>query len=328
MGRPVGDLAALVRCRRLAVGLPAAFALACRMLGPLTDAYDDVVAPIVERTITDRGERARADCALRAMSVKIGLVMLGYARMTGCDLSPDVAALAGAVTRLYDDLIDGCTDTSLDDRLVELFSNRTFCGHSDLERLLGELVTEIRQRVDRQRADSVDVAVSMLHEYQCLSRRQRDDTVSLADLDKICRGKGAMANLTLCSLVKARMTDDERDVIMALGETLQALDDYMDVEMDKHNGISTFATLGVTTLADIGLRMCVLCSRLAACYGRSAARPYSGVIFFLLLKSAVGRKLPIAGRITLRLASHSRAMVVMARGTEALPSSPGSGEDV
>jgi len=327
MGRPLGDLGTLVRCGRLAAGLPAAFALARRMLDPLGNAYDDVVAPIVEHTITDCSERVRAGNALHAMSAKIGLVMLGYASMTGCDLRPEVAALAGAVTRLYDDLIDGCMDASLDDRLGDLFSSRASSAQSELERLLGALVAEIRQRVDQQQWDSVEVALSVLHEYQCLSRRQRDEAVSLADLDKICRGKGAMANLTLCSLVKARMAEDEREIVMALGETFQALDDYMDIELDKRNGVSTLATLGVTTLSDIGLRMRVLCNRLAALYGRAAARPFSGMIFFLLLKSAVGRRLPVAGRITRRLAGRSRAVVLLTRGPEALSPCPGSGMD-
>jgi hypothetical protein len=319
MGQGLGDLVALARCGRLAVGLPGAVTFGCRMLSALTGAYEDVVAPVVERTINDLDERAQVSCALRAMSAKIGVAMVSYARLAGCEQGLEIAALAGAVTRLYDDLIDGSTDASLDERLADLFNARLFNAHGDLERLLAELVNEIRQRVRPLPGDTVDVALNALHEYQCLSRRQRGEAVPLAVLEKICRGKGAMANLTLCSLVKPRMDVAERELVMALGETFQSLDDYMDVEQDKNNGVATLASLGATTLTDIGLRMCVLRSRLVARYGRTAARPYSGMIYFLLLKSAVGRRLPVIGRITSRLAGRSAALAFLARGPEAAP---------
>jgi hypothetical protein len=327
MGQSLGDLGALVRCGRLAAGLPAAFGLASRFLGPLANTYDDVVAPIAAATINDPGELASVTCALRAMSTKIGLIMLGYAWMADCEPRLDLAALAGAVTRLYDDLIDdGAAAVPLDDRLADVLSNRPATAQTDPERLLGALVGEIRRRLDRQAAESVHAAAAMLHEYQGLSRLQRDENVSLADLDKICRGKGAMANLTLCSLVKPKMADDEREIVMALGEALQSLDDYMDVELDIRNGIATLPALGVTTLTGIGLRMRALRACLVARYGRASARPYCGMIYFLLLKSAVGRRLPVVGRLAARLAGRSRAVTLLTRGAAALPAT-GYGAD-
>jgi hypothetical protein len=319
MGQGRDDLVALLHCGRLAVGLPGAAIFACRRLGALTRAYEDVVAPIAERSISDLDEQARVSCALRPMSAKIGMAMLAYARLTGCEERLEVAALAGAVTRLYDDLIDGSTAALLDERLSELFNGRPFVANGNLERLLAGLVNEIRRRVRPLPGDTVDVALNTLHEYQCLSRRQREEAVPLPVLEKICRGKGAMANLTLCSLVKPEMDIAERELVMALGETLQSLDDYMDVEQDNRNGVATLASLGETTLMDIGSRMRVLRRRLVTRYGRTASRPYCGMIFFLLLKSAVGRRVPFIGRITGRLAGRSAALAFLTRGAEAVP---------
>jgi hypothetical protein len=198
MGQGRDDLAALLRCWRSGVGLPAAVSYGWRMFAPLTDAYEIVVAPIVAQAVGDPRERSRINRALRAMSVKIGETMVSYACLAGCGPQPDIAALAGAITRLYDDLIDGCPsdDESLDDRLRDLFSARPFAPDNDLERLLARLVGEIRHRLDLQDGDIAVTALLALHEYQCLSRRQRDAGVPSATLDKICRGKGAMANLT------------------------------------------------------------------------------------------------------------------------------------
>jgi len=318
MRQGLHDLVALLRCGRLATGLPGAVIFARRMLGPLTRAYEDVVAPIVERTISDLDERVQVDCALRAMSAKIGLAMLSYARLTGCEQRVEVAALAGAVTRLYDDLIDGVAQPSLGERLSDIFNARPFRAYSDLECLLFELVGAIRQRVRPLPGGTVDIALNALHEYQCMSRLQRDEEVPLAVLEKVCQGKGAMANLTLCCLIKPGIKGIERELVMALGETLQKLDDYMDVQYDNRNGVVTLVSLGVVTLRDIALRMCVHRDGLVAQYGRPAARPYCGIIFFLLLKSAVGRRLPTIGRMVGRLAEWSSTLAFLTRGPDAV----------
>lgn len=319
----LGDLVALVRCGRLSAALPAAAVFGWRIPSVLTRTYNDVVAPVVERTVSDLGERTRVNRALRAMSVNIGMVMLYYTRLAGGEQRLEVTALAGAVTRLYDDLVDCRMDASLDDRLGDLLSAGPLTAHTDAERLLAELVSEIRQRVGTAPGDTCEVALTALHEYQCLSRRQREDSVPLTVLDKICRGKGAMAHLTLCSLVNPELDADEKELVMSLGEAFQSLDDYMDVEADTHNGVVTLASLGATTLMDIGLRMRVLSSHLITRYGRTAARPYRGMIFFLLLKAAVGRRLPVLGRIVSRLAGQSATLTFLTRGAEAVAAAPG-----
>jgi hypothetical protein len=299
----------------------AAVSYGWRMLAPLGGAYDAVVAPLVAREIGDTREMLRVNQALRAMSVKIGETMIAYAALTGHPPDVEVAALAGAVTRLYDYLIDGdpACDASLGDRLGDMFSARPYTAASDLERLLGQLVGEIRRRRDLRDGDVAVAGLLALHEYQCLSQRQREPYVPSAALDKICRGKGAMAHLTLCGLVNPGMDGWEREVVMALGEVLQSLDDYMDVDLDRRNGVTTLVSTGAMSLADIVAGFGALREPLAARYGRPAARRYFGMLYFLLLKSAVGRRLPFLGQVTSRLAARSDTLAFLTRGAEVVP---------
>jgi hypothetical protein len=322
MGQRLADFRALGRCWRLAAGLPSAVAFGWRMLSALTRAYDDIVAPIVARSISDLGERARVNPALRAMSAKIGMIMLVYARMAGCEQQQEVAALAGAIARLYDDLIDGRPDESRDNWLGDLFNGKISAAHSDLEYLLAELASEIRRRILPLAHDPVVAAFNALHEYQCLSRQQREEAVPLTVLEKICQGKGALASLTVCRLVKPGMGTGEQELVMALGEMFQSLDDYADAGDDQRNGVATLAVLGETTLAAIGSVMRVLRSRLITRYGRAAARPYCGMMFFLLAQTAMSRRLAVIGRMTGRLAGRHAALAFLVRGPNAVPAAP------
>jgi hypothetical protein len=319
MGQRLADLRALVCCWRLAAGLPSAVAYGYHMLGELADAYEGVVAPIVARTVGDLDERARVGRALRAMSMKVGAAILSYARMAGGEQHREVAALAGAVARLYDDLIDGSSDASRDNGLGDLFNVGPSAARSDLERLLAELACEIKQRIRPLARDPVISAFSGLHEYQCLSRQQREEVVPLAVLEKICRAKGALANLTVCSLVKPEMDAGEAEMVMAAGEVLQSLDDYADVDYDRCNGVATLAVLGETTLADIGSAMRALRGRLAERYGGVPARRYCGMMFFLLLQTMAGRRLAGIGRIAGRLAGRCAVLAFLTRGPDAVP---------
>jgi hypothetical protein len=143
----------------------------------------------------------------------------------------------------------------------------------------------------------------------------------MAVLEKICRGKGAMANLTLCSLVKPQLGTVERELIMSLGETYQSVDDYADVEQDQLNGVVTPATLGEATLSDIVSGMRRHRREMLKVYGTAQVRPYFGMVYFLLLKAVVGRRLPFIGRFTVRLVRGSPVLALLIRGAEALPAS-------
>ncbi|MDT9701605.1 hypothetical protein [Streptomyces sp. P17] len=321
MQQRVAEVGALVRSLRLAVGLPAAARAAYRSLPVLTRTYEQVVAPLVAESLTDPLERARVDGSLRVMSVKFGLAMLSYARLTGHRLQPDVAVLAGAVTRLYDDLIDGDGDgdPAADGRLGELMGNRAFVPGTPAELLLGRLVYGIERNLAHPPDASVFMALASLHEYQVLSRRQREPGVPLDVLEKITRGKGAAAHLILCGLVKPRLEPAERELVMDLGEILQSLDDYMDVEFDRGNGVTTLVSCGALTLPGITRRLRTARPRLAALHGGRAARPYCGMLYFLLLQAWVSRRLPVFGRLARRPARRSAVLAFLSRGEDALP---------
>ncbi|MBC2906143.1 class 1 isoprenoid biosynthesis enzyme [Streptomyces cupreus] len=329
----------------MAVGLPSAARDAYRSLPVLALAYEQVVAPLVAQSLSDPLERARVDGSLRVMSVKFGLAMLSYARLTGHRLQPDVAVLAGAVTRLYDDLIDGdgagagdragagdgngTRDPAADDRLGDLMGNRAFVPGTPAELLLGRLVHGIERTLAHPPHESVFMALVSLHEYQVLSRRQREPDVPLDVLEKITRGKGAAAHLILCGLVKPRLEPAERELVMDLGEILQSLDDYMDVEFDRGNGVTTLVSCGALTLPGIARRLRAARPRLAAVHGGRGARPYCGMLYFLLLQAWVSRRLPVLGRLARRPARRSAVLAFLSRGEDALPpaapgpSSPG-----
>ena len=159
------------------------------------------------------------------------------------------------------------------------------------------MVKEIRRRILPLERDPVVAAFSALHEYQCLSRQQREESVAPTVLEKICCGKGALASLTVYKLVKPEMDIGEQELVMALGEMFQSLDDYADAKEDRRNGVTTPAALGETTLADIGSVMCVLRGRLAARFGQAAARRFCGMMFFSLVQMVMSRRLAVIGRI-------------------------------
>lgn len=318
MGEGFADVWALMRCWRLAAGLPSAVAFGYRAVRSLATAYDEVVAPIVARTVTGPSECARLGRALQATSLKAGAAILNYARLTGAEPRQDIAALAGAVSRLYDDLIEASPDMSGACALATLFYAVPCTAKSGPELLLADLASEIRHRL-HPLPRAVSTAFSALHDYQCSSREQREDAVPLPVVDKICRGKGAMAHLTVCSLVKPEIGVGEAELVMALGETLQSLDDYADVEQDNRDGIATLAALGATTLAEIGADMRALRRRLADHYGRAASRRYCGILFYMMVQTMMGRRLPAIGRIASRLAACSIALAFLTRGPNAVP---------
>ncbi|MCK2212323.1 hypothetical protein MF672_000700 [Actinomadura sp. ATCC 31491] len=321
---------ALMRGVRLAAGLPATAAFAYRTVGRLAGVFDALVAPLVDEIVRDPGERRRARKALREMSLKIGYAVLSYARMTGRGEPMEVAALAGAVTRLYDDLMDGGDDPALDDRLSDLFQARPFAPAGDLERLLAELCYRIAHRLHPLADAGPFLALAELHGFQCQSRRQREPGLPRDVLEKITRGKGALANLTLCSLVRPDLGRRERELVMALGEAFQSLDDCMDVDLDRRNGVRTLASTGALTLSDVARRMRELRPRLVDAYGAKAARPYCGMIYVLLLKAVMARRLPLVGRLLRRAAARSAGLAVFVRGDDALPParSEGAGREV
>jgi hypothetical protein len=114
------------------------------------------------------------------------------------------------------------------------------------------------------------------------------------------------------------MDDWEREAVLALGEVLQSLDDYMDVAVDRQKGLATPVSTGAVTFADIAARFRAMREPLAARYGAPATREYYGIIYFLLLKAAAGRRLPFLGRVAGRLAGRSNMLAFCTRGAEVI----------
>lgn len=322
MGRRRHGVIALLCFFRLASGLPSALRFTWRVIIPLAETYDQVVKPIVERVIAHPAERASVNLALRSMSLKIGVSILSYAKLVGAEPYLEIAALAGAVTRLYDDLIDNTVHVdpgsqfSFDVRMGGLFSGGRFAPSSDLERLLADMVGEIRARLDSRSERAAVTAMNSLHEYQCLSRRQRDPEIPRSVLEKICRGKGGHANQLLCGLVNPDMAPVEQELAMVVGEEIQRLDDYVDLEPDTRNGITSLATLGETKLADITLRISALSEPLILLYGAERARRYYGMFCYLLLWAWLVRRLPLLARLFARFVARAEVRMFMRPGAE------------
>ncbi|SEO86962.1 class 1 isoprenoid biosynthesis enzyme [Actinacidiphila rubida] len=322
MGQRIAELGALLRCLGMSRGLPAAAAIAYRSMPELGAAYDRVAAPLVDECLAGSGEHAHVVASLRPAALKFGLAVLGYAALVDRRPPLEAVVLAGAVTRLYDDLIDGGSDPSADDRLADLLGNRRFTPATPVETLLGRLVRGIERRLHHPPDAALLDALVTLHEFQVLSRRQREPDVPTDVLEKIIRGKGAAANLVLCGVVKSPLAPAERELAMDLGEALQSLDDCMDVECDRANGVTTLASRGVVTLDGVARRLLELRADMVRCHGRRASAPYCGMLFFLLLKTWAARRLPALGRLARGPARRSAALAFLSRADDALPPAP------
>ncbi|MCK2239226.1 MULTISPECIES: class 1 isoprenoid biosynthesis enzyme [unclassified Crossiella] len=285
----LADLGALLRWTRFAGRIPRVPARAAEYAGQ----YDRVIAPIMESTV-DSARRERIGRALKAASVKLGFLLGGYAAMAGLPLRSDLAALSGAVTRAYDDLIDDFGSPELDRRLAELFRGGDFQPAGDLERLFHGLFREVERRLGRDRGDPIFTALRELHGCQVESRlRQGDPAIPAAELARITAGKGGFGTVVLFALVKPGMPERELALVHELGGVLQQLDDYQDVELDRRAGVVTAATRDGLTLAQVCTGLRALAPRLYAHYGR--VRPLYAVVYAYLWASFLRRHLPRLG---------------------------------
>lgn len=288
MRQTLDELIAILRCSHLGTSLPHAVTFARFGASDTVRAFDQVVTPLVERTVTDPSIRSHARDALLFASVKGNFLIYSYARMIGKPFPAEISTLGGAFARLYDDLIDDVGGVRLEERIAALFHGRPFTALTDLERLLEALYHAIAERLDRPGTDPIYLALQALHEYQTLSRRQRDEEISDDSLIKITAGKGSYANVALLSLVQRAMTAEEQDLVMDLGEILQLLDDYVDMHVDLAKGITTRVTRGEATLNHLIERLRSLSPRLLAHYGGSG-RPFVTVIYILFVAAFAKR---------------------------------------
>jgi hypothetical protein len=283
MHRSRADLVAIARGVRLASGLPAAAKWTCHFgTVDLVNTYNDVVAPIVAQTITDHQFGAHVRDVLRCAGIKVSYLIHSYSVMAGVPFNTELSVLGGAFTRLYDDLMDDSDDLTLDGRLTDLFHGRPFVPSTELECLLEQLHNAISSRLARPGDDPIYVALTALHDYQIRSRVQRDPAISRPSLEQITVGKGGLGLVALCALMRPAMIATERDLLMSLGATLQLLDDYVDVELDRQSGRTTLMSRGDSTLADVTDRLRALRPALFAFYGKGAGQFIGGLYFHIL----------------------------------------------
>lgn len=279
------DVGELVRSTGMATRPPAVR----RLVTEFVAVFDDVVAPIVVRA----GRPEYLTDATYDVCAKLGLLLAAYATTAGVPFRADLAMLGGAVARVYDDLVDDDlvddgSEPNADDWATALFRGAPLAPRTDRERLLGDLYAELERRLDRDRADPVYGELLALHENQVRSRRQRDPAISPALLADITRAKGGHAMAVFAGLLHPAMTPAQLAAVRELGGGLQILDDYLDVSADRLAGITTVATSGELTLAQVCRPMRELRPRLRDCLGRD--QPLSVVLYLTLWLAFLRRR--------------------------------------
>jgi hypothetical protein len=277
--------------------------------------YDQVVTPIVEASLGRSAGHRYLDGSMGAVCAKLCFLLSAYATTAGVPFRADLAVLGGAVARVYDDLIDDdlidgdAGDDDVAERLCALFGDGTFEPATAIEHLLAALYMELECRLDRERGDPVYRALSALHDVQVRSRHQRDPAISPAALADITHTKGGYAVLVLFALMRPAMDEAEQALIRELGGALQLVDDYLDVQVDRGAGITTWATRGELSLDDICRRLRRLRPAMRDHYGRD--QPLCGVVYLHVWMCFVRRSWPRH----LGAGIPGRAFVSLARAT-------------
>jgi hypothetical protein len=265
------DLGELIRSARLAGPLPN-----LRRLTEFVTAFEQAVAPIAKRA----GQRRCLDDALCDACVKLCMLLTAYAATAGVPFRADLAVLGGAVARVYDDLVDAIGTDDADGRIAALFGGAPVRPGTRQEWLLHELYRELERRLNRDRTDPVYAALRCLHAYQVRSRLQHDLAIGSTVLAEITAAKGGYAMVVFAGLMHPAMTDRQINVVWELGGALQLLDDYLDTVADRRAGITTAATRGQSSLADVCRRLRAIRPALRACFGRD--QPLSGLLYLHL----------------------------------------------
>jgi len=297
------DLRSLVRTIPLAVSAPRIMRAAGERTTQFMREFDNSVQPLLDATITDADLRRTLTESLSSYATKSSFVVAGYTAMARIPFAADIAMIGLAFTRLYDDLLDEAGGPTVEGRLRDLIEHGLFTPTSDTERLLDRLYREIDGRLGRHRDDPLYAAAATAHQFQIRSRDQRDPTTSDAALMAITRGKGRYGTLTVFALMRPNLSARERELIMAVGEALQMLDDYADCESDRDAGIRTLATEGRLHLVHVAGHLRHTRPRLAAYYGRHAVREFLAVCYLAMCVCFVDRRLPgLSARLPIKAA--------------------------
>lgn len=297
------DLRCLILSLRFAIGTPRILGRLRRDAAGFMTTYDEVVLPIVHEHVRDIAKQERLADSLRSYTVKACFVVKAYACMANVSFLPGLAVLGLSFGRLYDDLLDECGSPDLEARLSQLFQYGTFMPVNDLEIVLYQFYRSIEALLQRNPDDPIFKAVMAVHEYQILSRKQRE-TVTRETLFEITRGKGGNAVVTLFALMRESMSSEEVDLLLQFGEAAQILDDYQDIEFDLQNGVHTLITEGICGLHDIRVILQRLHPELCMFYGRRRTESFLTVFYLTMWISFLRRHWPTLGT------SHPRGRAV------------------
>jgi hypothetical protein len=288
------DLYSLLLSMRFAIAAPRVLRSFRRDAADFMAAYDEVVLPIVDELVCDLAIRKRLGESLRSYTVKACFIVNAYTRMAGISFMVRLAVFGLSFTRLYDDLLDEYGDQDLEKRLGQLFQSGVFLPRNDLERVLCRFYENIVALLERKPDDPVFGAIRAVHEYQVLSRKQRD-TVAPDALLEITRGKGGYAIVAIFGLMRESMSAAETGLLLQFGEAVQFLDDYQDIELDRQNGVHTVVTEGICGLPDVREILQRLYPQLRMFYGRRGTESFLAVFFLTMCLSFLRRHWPALG---------------------------------
>jgi hypothetical protein len=283
----LGDLAEVLRGVRLLRGLPGTLALARSGSADAARAADDVLAPLVHSAIGPR-HRDSVLVSLTHLGARFVYLAAAYSRLSGAPDRPDLALLAGAYSRLYDDLFDESTDVGSDRRVADLLRGERFEPATEYENLLGLIVSEITGRMHPAARAPMYEALRALHDHQIASRRQAEPGVTAQEVFAICRAKGGTAAAAFFAMLTPGLRPPQAAALSAVGEILQAVDDLSDAGPDSASGLATPATLGLERPADVLGLIEAVRPRLLANYG-PAAHPFVGLLYLHLAVAVVAR---------------------------------------
>jgi len=288
------DLCSLMLSMRFAITAPRILGSFRRDAADFMATYDEVALPIVDELIHDLATRKRLADSLRSYTVKACFIVKAYTRMAGIPFMGELAVLGLSFTRLYDDLLDECGGQDLEKRFDQLFQSGTFLPCDDLERVLYRFYLSIESLLKRKPDDPVFKAVLAVHEYQVLSRKQRD-TVDPDTLLEIARGKGGYAIVAIFALMRESMSSAEIGLLLQFGEAIQLLDDYQDIELDLQNGVHTVVTEGICGLPDVCEILHRLYPQFRMFYGRPGTESFLAVFYLTMCLSFLRRHWPSLG---------------------------------
>jgi hypothetical protein len=288
----IREFLAALSCLRLAAGVPWMVPFFRHDAHQVLAAFDLDVSPMICGALDEPGYRARVLVACRVGSVKTGFAIWCYARMAGEPFDPCLAAMAGAFSRLYDDLLDHGDDVGFDERFSAFLADGRPRAADGIERVLYECFDAMRRRLARPPTDPVFRAVAEAHRFQVLSRIQRRADASDETIDDIIGNKGGYGALVQFGLVRAGMGGEEASVVWRIGSVCQLLDDQHDLAVDRAQGIVTGATSGRVGPLDVAREVMRLRAQLAAHYGAARTRRFSGLLCILLAGLLVRRREP------------------------------------